>query len=342
MKKIFALLMAAAVILTATGCGGNTDSESGSSADNGSSDSSASVVDEKLEEAKKTGAIGEILTNRFFSMSVSEAYKLNSVSGYIPNDPNYEYLCVKMSVISRSAETINVGAYDFEAVWGEEGSLESAPAIEQEDFGFNKYPDSVDIEYLEPVRGNVFFMVPKDAENLQLQYAEVFDTEAVGNIYRIDLGELEYGEDPTATDDGNWVSAAVGEKMSTSVFDMTVNGANTYDELGDYAVDPGYKFLGVNVTMEGTSEEAVETGAYYFSVGWGSGEEDYCFAIEEEAIADLPIKTELAAGDKLEGNVYFVVPEDAEYIDFYYIDIYAEEYSDYTVTLGSTSSIIAA
>ncbi len=340
MKKFQVMILAAAISVTAVGCSTSDNSSDGTA--EATVDSFYSEVDEEKTEVnvKRTGVIGEMITNEFFYMTVNSANKMSSVSGYIPNDPNYEYLCVNMSVVSASAETINVGSYDFDVVWGEGEDLEYTTAIEQADFGFDKYPDSVDIEYRERVKGNVFFMIPKDAQNLQLQYLELYDNDSTGDCYRVELGNPEYMEDPNAAEDAAF--GTVGEKISTSAFDMTVNGVKSYSELGGYTPDEGYMFIGVDVTMEGTSAEPVDTGAYYFSVYWGAGEEDLCYSIEDEGFADFPMYVTLAQGDKAEGEMFFVVPTTAEYIDFYYIDLFADEIVDYAITLGAASGIAAA
>ncbi len=345
MKKFLALLMAATIAFTAAGCGAIADVTDGTGeASDSTVDAYASKVDEEKtgEIVERTGAIGEMMRNEFFYMQVNEAHRMSSVSGYVPNDPNYEYLCVNVTVTSGSAETINVGTYDFDIVWGEGDDLQYDTAIEQEDFGFEKYPDSVDIEYREIVKGNVFFMIPKDAQNLRLQYLELFDNDSTGNCYRVELGNPEYMEDPSAPAGTNSVVAAPGEKYSTSAFDLTVNGVTAYNELAGYTLDEGYTFIGVDVTMEGTSAEPVDTGAYYFSVYWGATENDLCYALEDEGIPDFPINVTLAQGDKVEGEMFFVVPTTAEYVDFYYIDLFTEEIADYTVTLGAASSFTAA
>ncbi len=353
MKKFLAFLMAAAITVTAVGCGDKDDSseqetdevsvsaetDDNEDKDDKDKDESSESQPEQLEEADKTGGIGDTLRTEFFNMAVVEAYRMTSVSGYIPNDPAYEYVCVHMLVESRFTETINVGSYDFEIVWGDT-EAECDYAIEQDDFGFDKYPASVDIEYREKAEGNVFFMVPKDAKDLKLQYVAIFEDDSVGDIYQIELGDIGYLDDPYQESGVTYVG--VGEKMSTTVFDMQVNSAVMSDELAGYTPDPGWKFLTVNVSMEGTSAEAIETGAYYFCVYWSEAEEDICYAIEDEEVVDFPIYTEIAQGDKVEGNMYFVVPDNAEYIDFYYYDMYDEDLDDYIVTLGSSESIAAA
>ncbi len=343
MKKLLALLMASAITITAAGCSifNNTSTADGTDEAAAVDEYESKVAEEKTEtDVKRTGAIGETMRNEFFYMCVNEAYRLSSVSGYIPNDSNYEYLCVNITVTSASAETINVGSYDFDVVWGEGEELEYDTAIIQDDFGFEKYPDSADIEYRQIVRGNVFFMIPKDAQNLQLQYLELFDNDSTGNCYRVELGNPEYMEDPDA--EGGYNLLTMGEAASTTAFDMTVNSAETFDQLADYTLDEGYKFLAVDVTLEGTSDEPVDTGAYYFAVYWGSEEDDVCYSLEDEEVADFPVYVTLAKGEKAEGKMYFVVPMDAEFIDFYYIDMYAEEYVDYTLQLGAAADIPAA
>ncbi len=345
MKKILAILMAAAVTLTAVGCGDKEnstvneteDAVVSAEADNNAEGGNESEA-EKLDEADKTGKIGDDLRTEFFTMNVVEAYRMNSVSGYVPNDPNYEYLAVHVAVKSTFTETINVGTYDFDVVWGETES-EMAYAIEEEGFGFDGYPYSQDLKFHEKAEGNVFFLVPKDAETLYFRYVAIFEDDSIGDIYQVELKDLGYLEDPY---EPAFTGAAVGDKMSTTVFDMTVNGVRTVDTVGDYTqadLEDGYKFIAVDMTIEGTSAEPVETGAYYFSVYWGEGDEDYCYALIEENVVDFPAQANIAAGETLSGEMFFVVPTETEYIDFYYFDLYDENLADYVVPLGNSASI---
>lgn len=346
MKKILAILMAAAITLTAVGCGDKENSTAdetkeitaSAEADNDSSASDTESEAEKLDDADKTAQIGEDLRNEFFIMNVVEAYRMNSVSGYVPNDPNYEYLAVHVAVKSVFTETINVGTYDFDVVWGDT-EAEMAYAIEQDDFGFDGYPYSQDLEYREMAEGNVFFLVPKDAETLYFRYVEIYEDDSVGKIYQVELKDLGYLEDPY---EPAFTGAAIGDKMSTTVFDMTVNGVRTVDTVGSYTtadLEEGFKFIAVDVTIEGTAAEAVETGAYYFSVYWGEGDEEYSYALIEDDVVDMPANVDVAAGDTIRGEMFFVVPTETEFLDFYYFDLYDENLADYVVPLGNSANI---
>ncbi len=322
MKKFIMFFLTAVMSVTAVGCeGADGGSPSGSSHGNGVTTTTASV--------------GEEIRSGSISMTVNDVSRMPSVSGSTPSDPFYEYLCVNVTVSSFSEEIITIGSGDFGLLWdGLDGAL-SAEAINQAGFGFDRLPASIDIEQGEMICGNLFFLTEIEAPNLQLQY-----TDLDGSLC-VMLGTPEVMGYPVGTD-GEYNYGEYGEKMATSRFYLTVNSARLLDELGDFVLMEGFRFLAVNVTLEGTADEGVDTGAGNFGVYWGEEDADYCFSCVDEAVADFPVNITLANGEKQEGEVFFLVPENAEYIVFYHIDCYTDTYTDYAVELGSAADIAAA
>ena len=386
MKKIFAVLLAASMILTATACSGDKedndietveeddrdeddkdrdededrdeDKERDEDEDerrNDEDDSRGNEDDRDDENDDSNGevnydkntshgaAIGEKISNEFFSMTVNSANRLTGISGYVPNnEAEYEYLCVNVKVQNNTTETINVGTYDFTVRWGN-GSDDWDYAIEQDDFGFDKYPDEMDLTRLKSIEGNVFFIVPKNADKLYFEYIVTYDDDTTGDTYYVELEDLEYIEDPSADDTVSYENAvsyaAIGETQSTDYFDMTVNSVFTASEVNTYYVDEGYTFLCVDVTLKNTTSETVSTGGYYFCTYWDDGGEgEYTYVVEEAEIVDFPVYVDIAAGESLTGVMYFVVPVNNSFV-FEFTDYYSEtSYKDYRVELGSVAA----
>lgn len=364
MKRIMTALLAAAMVITAAGCSKdsstdtaktdeassvaetieNADGENNSvaendvkttEADNGSdADTSVDNSVHYDEDDAHSAEIGEKLTNEFFEMTVNSAYRMKSVNGYTSNDEAYEFLCVNVKVKNNKTALVNVGTYDFTVRWGDDDESWDY-AIEEEGFAFDGYPEEIDLKALQSVEGNVFFMVPVDAEVINFEYIVLYDDDTVGDTYYVELKDLEYMDDPNPAPENPVNYAAIGEAMSTDYFDMTVTDAFLIDEINGYYLDEGYTFLGVDTTLTNTTEATIETGAYYFWTFWGMGEEDYIYAVEEADVVDFPVITEIAAGESLSGIMYFVVPVDAE-LTFTYTDYYSDtEWVDYCVELGT-------
>ncbi|MBQ9948008.1 MAG: DUF4352 domain-containing protein [Oscillospiraceae bacterium] len=357
MKKTTILCALLAGVIAMTGCGGNT---SGTAAEGGSSDNSASSTTSTTSEDKGndeessksliddiassisqaaaadgreygktyTAKIGEKLKNEFFAMTVNEAYRMTSVSGYVPDDESYEYLCVNVTCTNIFSETINVGAYDFDIRWGDgDDEVEYAIYEEDENYGYDLYPGEYDLPKNKSVTGNIYFFIPKDVSEVTFEYVEIYEDDFNGNTYQVPLSDLEYVEDPNASAfQENW--GVIGDTLTTSEFDLTVNDAKYVDEVEDYYVDDS-KFLAVDITVKNNLDEAVEAGAYYFLAYWGMGDDEYAYAVENEEIVDYPINVELAAGESLSGTVYFIVPADVEPIIFEYSEYFTEETGAY-------------
>lgn len=361
MKKIVSLCAVLFTVVAMAGCAGSTESTQGGSSNNtpdASSDTEsasgnnalndiASGVSQFLEANGReygktyTAKIGEKISNEFFSMTVNEAYKMTSVSGYTPDDKGYEFLCVNVTSENIFSEPINVGAYDFTVRWGD-GEEDFDYAIQEEDdFGYDIYPYGADLAQFESVTGNVYFLVPKNATDIKFEYLEIYEDDFSGNTYQIDLGALSYRDDPYVYEDpdGNW--GYIGDILSTKSFDMTVNDIMFSNTLFDYEVDPGYKFLSVNVTLTNTSLKAIDVGGYYFCTYWGTGDEDYMYSLSEDDIGavDFPYVTKLARGESITGNMFYVVPDTAEEIIFEYADYIDDEtYEYYSVSLGGVTA----
>ncbi len=321
MRKFTAFFLAAVISVTAVGCSGS-DRGNASVPINGGGAAASAFVGEEI----RSGSLG---------MTVNEVARMPSVSGNTPSDPFCEYLCVNVTVRSISEDTITIGSGDFNLLWEGSDSTVSAEAINQEQFGFDRLPASIDIEQGEMICGNLFFLTEIDAHNLQLQY-----TDLNGSL-RVTLGTPEVMGYPVGTD-GDYNYGEYGEKMATSRFYLTVNSARLFDELGDFALIEGFRFLAVDITIQGTADDGVDTGAGNFGVYWGEEDADYCFSCVDEAVADFPVSITLAKGEKQAGEVFFLVPENAEYIEFYHVDLFTQEYTDYTVSLGSAADITAA
>ena len=363
MKKIITMMLACTLALTTVGCGKDEDNStaetkdtsavtetieadnsetSENSADDSTTSTAATTEADSTtnsnisydEDESHSAKIGEKLSNEFFDMTVNSAHRMTSVNGYTPNDETFEFLCVNVKVRNNNFETVNVGTYDFTIRWGD-GEDDFDYAIEQEGFGFDNYPAEIDLPAMKFVEGNVFFMVPADAETLSFEYIVLYDNNTEGDTYYVELTDLDYMDDPEPAPENAEVYFEVGAVQSTDYFDMVVTDAFSVDEIGDFYLDEGWTFLGVNTTITNTSAEAIEAGAYYFCAYWGEGGEDeFSYAVEEAEIVDMPISTELAAGESISGIMYFIVPADTA-LTFEYTDFYSEtEWKDYRVDLG--------
>lgn len=284
----------------------------------------------------RTAGIGEPLKNSFFTMTVNEAYLMKTVSGFLPIDEGYEFLCVNVTVTNTSDKTINVGAYDFNARWGDTDD-DVSYSIEEDGLGYDLYPtgEGKDIRPNITVTGNIYFDVPAGASGLKFEYLERWDDEFDGNTYIIDLGALEYMDDPDGLLPPDTYEFEIGDEISTAFFDMQVFDAHIEDTLMNESPAEGNAFVAVDVSVTNTWDETQEVGVDMFYLLYG--EEGYTFPIDRADIADFKVSTNVLSGETESGYIYFEVP--AESVDYMWLGYseYFEGGSDFLVYLGTLS-----
>ncbi len=183
MKKIFAIMAAAVLVLSMTGCSKDSVSEA-------IDDVSQFVeADGRDYGGTKTAEIGKTLKNSFFSMKVNSVYAADEIGEFYLDDDSYEIVCVNVTATNIWGDTINVGTYDYVLRYGE-GEEDYCSSSDEIGEGLEtSYPYSVDIADKETVTGDIFFVVPADATDLKLEYLEVYEDDFEGSVYQINLGD---------------------------------------------------------------------------------------------------------------------------------------------------------
>ncbi|MGN0649957.1 MAG: DUF4352 domain-containing protein [Oscillospiraceae bacterium] len=177
MKKLpIAILCAAA--LTLTGC----------SKDLASDVSKFIEADGRSYGQTYEKGMNEYNQTEFFKFQAKEAYRAETVGDFYLDSADMEFLCVNVEVINTFDTEIPVGTYDFIVRWGD-GEDDFSYAESQDDgFGFDNYPEDINLGIGKTAKGNVYFTIPKSAENLKLEYLECYTDEFEGNTFLINLG----------------------------------------------------------------------------------------------------------------------------------------------------------
>lgn len=163
----------------------------------------------------------------------------------------------------------------------------------------------------ERVRGTVGFQVPQDAKGLQFVFdASVF---GIGKVF-VTLGDTPTAVEPPAKLEGETEQAAfnVGEAVQVGTLSITVNEVKPVE--GNQFAKPaeGHQFLVVDVTLENTGA-AAETISTLLQM-WlkdSTGQRYKVDLLAMTAAGGTSPDGELAAGEKLKGQVAFEVPADA-------------------------------
>lgn len=118
-------------------------------------------------------------------------------------------------------------------------------------------------------------------------------------------------------------SGIVGDTMSTTWFDFTVNSVSAHgNEYLGYTAERNYRLLVVNVTIENTFDEVNPMFDDDFSITWG--DDYYAYPVEDaENLSDdmLPSEYQMNPGDKVTGDLLFEIPASETNLIFSYEEI---------------------
>jgi hypothetical protein len=163
----------------------------------------------------------------------------------------------------------------------------------------------------ERVRGTVGFQVPEEAEGLQFVFdASVFGT---GKVF-VDLGDSPVANEPPARLEGETEQTAskIGEPVQVGNLIVTVNEVRVAEGNQFTKPDAGYQFLVVDVTLENRGADAAQvSSALQMWLKDPTGQR-YKVDLSATVAADGSAPDgELAAGEKLKGQIGYQVPEGA-------------------------------
>ena len=118
-------------------------------------------------------------------------------------------------------------------------------------------------------------------------------------------------------------TGVVGDTMSTTWFDFTVNSVSAYgNEYLGYIAEHNCRLLVVNITIKNTFDEVNPMYDHDFSLTWG--DDYYAYPVEEaENLSDdmLPSEYQMNPGDKETGNLLFEIPADETDLKLSYVEI---------------------
>lgn len=128
----------------------------------------------------------------------------------------------------------------------------------------------------------------------------------------------------------------VGDTMSTTWFDFTVNSVSAYgNEYLGYTAERNDRLLVINVTIENTFGEVNPMFDDDFCITWGDNYMVYPVEDAENLGGDiLPSEYQMNPGDKVTGDLLFEVPADKTDLKFEYeeIDDQGDTYDTYKVS----------
>lgn len=137
--------------------------------------------------------------------------------------------------------------------------------------------------------------------------------------------EIDNSETDNSSNTSGKTTGTVGDTMSTTWFDFTVNSVTAYgNEYEGYSAQHGCQLLVANITIENTYSEVNPMFSTDFMVVWGSSDDYYDYPLQNaDSLSDdfLPDAYNMDPGDKITGNLLFEIPANETDLKFSYVEI---------------------
>lgn len=130
-----------------------------------------------------------------------------------------------------------------------------------------------------------------------------------------DLGLKE--EEPQLTGE-------VGDTFETMFFDFSVDEASSPEEYDGYTPAEGNRLVVCKVTITNTFGEPLPMFDTDFQLQWGSGDEDYAWAVDAFNDSLMPLEWELLTGDTATYEMLFEAPADVDRFMLVYLEMYTD------------------
>lgn len=143
--------------------------------------------------------------------------------------------------------------------------------------------------------------------------------------------DKNYGELYTQAKDaysesiGKLTAGTVGDSLSNSFFNWTVNSVETKDKVEGKTAKDGYKFIVANISVTNTTKETFAVGNYDFIGITEVSEDGQIDTMDSFYDKMYPDEKELAAGKTLTGDLVFQVKEDVNELIVDYQVFYQDE-----------------
>lgn len=127
---------------------------------------------------------GTALKNDFFECTVNSVVEEDRIEEYIPELEGNKFVIVNVTIKNTFPEPIPMYCRDFRLKWGESAAETAEPYGKKFD---SQIENSFTLGVDEIINGDIIFEIPKNINDIKLEYIEVYDDLTVGNTYQIDI-----------------------------------------------------------------------------------------------------------------------------------------------------------
>ena len=191
MKKLTALLLAAMLALSLTGCGSLSGIINGLN-NGGNASPSASTGVGYAEDGYAEGYLGDTMHTHFFDFTVNSAYTCEEFDGLTASD-GYKFLVAEIIIENTTKATQPMFFYDFQVQWDTQPGEDEADAYDfplyeevTDENGETDYatisdqqlPTRWDLGIRESRTGILLYAVPAGAKDYSISFQEVFASDS--------------------------------------------------------------------------------------------------------------------------------------------------------------------
>lgn len=268
----------------------------------------AKAADQETEPSKEVKTVyhvGDILQDGDTKIVYVASGPYESDNEYLQPKEGNKYVFLKLAFINESAKSdTSISSYSFNAF--ADGYACDMFFGGEEDLSATLSPGRSTI-------GFIYFEVPEDAEDIEVEYeTNVFTSDKINFVYD---GEADSGfelEGDTSRTEG---ALSVGDSAQGTGLTVTYLSCEDY-ESDNMFVEPkeGCHFVSLEFEFENTGEhDQLITSASFDCYADG-------IACDRTYIRDDDLSATLSAGRKTKGTVTFEVPDDAEVVEAEYLD----------------------
>ena len=169
MKKFFAAVLTAVMMLSLAACGKTGLDDAASASDD------VEVTEYSDGSKEYEGKIGSTLKTAWFNFTVKDAYVVtDEIGGMAPSDGNV-FVVVEMDIKNTFTQSIDMYTYDFQLQWNDDSDDAFSFPVEDDGLMDEQFPSEYTLKVNETRHGFYIFEAPEGNEDFSISFLEYFD-----------------------------------------------------------------------------------------------------------------------------------------------------------------------
>lgn len=130
--------------------------------------------------------VTDTVITAFFQLKIERTMVTRNLNDYIPVERNALLLALDLMIENRSDNTLPMSYADFQLIYKDDSGKEQI-LYPLEPFLEMQFPDTYTIGKNDIKSGTLVFQIPKDLQQIQLQYQEIYEDDFQGNRHLIEI-----------------------------------------------------------------------------------------------------------------------------------------------------------